>query len=382
MEMQILERVVNKYMNTLSVAMITRKCGSILRDVLVPAAKYADEIVIVDTEPGGSQDGTKEIADEVGAKIIYFDWCDDFSAARNLSFRETIGTHILTLDSDDIVPEVTWRAIRELIDSGEINNFSGVSIPYQIFSSNGVVSQSYNRERIISRKVYDEGAIWIGAVHECFALPQPILKLEHPIEHRPRNGKFEESGRNLRILEKLYQKDPENFLPREQLYRSRELYWNGRYAEAIVSFERWLLTGPVHWERYSANLELGQCYYNLGNEQEYVKILMELIVNVPERAEAFVALGLLYYWKREYNRAAPFFAAATACVRPKEGFITEGDYGPKVWDFYAVSLGWMGQYEEAKRITTDILIPHGFDVERNLENVKFYNRMLGLDEEL
>ena len=47
--------------------------------------EIADEIIIVDT---GSTDRTKEIAAEYTEKIYDFKWNDDFSAARNESFRK------------------------------------------------------------------------------------------------------------------------------------------------------------------------------------------------------------------------------------------------------------------------------------------------------
>lgn len=37
---------------------------------------YVDEIVIVDT---GSQNGTPELALEYGAKVFYFEWCDNLA---------------------------------------------------------------------------------------------------------------------------------------------------------------------------------------------------------------------------------------------------------------------------------------------------------------
>ena len=41
-----------------------------------------DEIVVVDT---GSDDGTVSVAKQHGAKVSFFEWCDDFAAARNAS---------------------------------------------------------------------------------------------------------------------------------------------------------------------------------------------------------------------------------------------------------------------------------------------------------
>jgi tetratricopeptide (TPR) repeat protein len=65
---------------------------------LSSARPYVDEIVVVDT---GSQDGTPELALEYGAKVFYFEWCDDFAAARNYAISQASGNWILMLDADN-----------------------------------------------------------------------------------------------------------------------------------------------------------------------------------------------------------------------------------------------------------------------------------------
>jgi tetratricopeptide (TPR) repeat protein len=65
---------------------------------LASAKPYVDEIIVVDT---GSDDGTPEIAANYGAKVSYFEWCDDFAAARNYSLSQVSGNWILVLDADE-----------------------------------------------------------------------------------------------------------------------------------------------------------------------------------------------------------------------------------------------------------------------------------------
>ncbi len=60
----------------------------------------ADEIIVTDT---GSTDRTVALAQEAGAKVTHFPWCDDFSAARNAALDEATGDWILWLDSDEEV---------------------------------------------------------------------------------------------------------------------------------------------------------------------------------------------------------------------------------------------------------------------------------------
>jgi glycosyltransferase involved in cell wall biosynthesis len=47
-----------------------------------------DEMIVVDT---GSRDRTIDIAKTYGASVYSFEWCDDFSAARNEALRHAQG---------------------------------------------------------------------------------------------------------------------------------------------------------------------------------------------------------------------------------------------------------------------------------------------------
>lgn len=97
--------------------MIARNEAAVIGKCLLSAKEIADEIIVVDT---GSLDSTKQIASSVGAKIIDFHWCDDFSAARNASLEESTGRWILVLDADEYLPETSANAIREIITSDKL----------------------------------------------------------------------------------------------------------------------------------------------------------------------------------------------------------------------------------------------------------------------
>ncbi len=68
----------------LSLRMIVRDNEDTIEACLDSIYPWVDEINIVDT---GSRDRTPEICRRYGARMFTFPWCDDFSAARNVSLE-------------------------------------------------------------------------------------------------------------------------------------------------------------------------------------------------------------------------------------------------------------------------------------------------------
>jgi len=66
-------------------------------------------MIVVDT---GSEDETAEIARRAGAKVVDFEWQDDFSAARNRGLQEARGDWVLSLDADEQLDPGTRKQVR------------------------------------------------------------------------------------------------------------------------------------------------------------------------------------------------------------------------------------------------------------------------------
>jgi len=77
--------------------MIVRNESHHLPKALASVNGIAAEIVVVDT---GSTDDTVSIASAMGAKVLHFEWIDDFAAARNAAIEAATQPWILSLDAD------------------------------------------------------------------------------------------------------------------------------------------------------------------------------------------------------------------------------------------------------------------------------------------
>lgn len=97
----------------LSLCVIARNNEAIIEQCLTSIKPWVDEMVVVDT---GSTDKTPRIAESLGAKLGYFQWCDDFSAARNKSIELATGEWLFWMDTDDTIPQSCGARLRELAD--------------------------------------------------------------------------------------------------------------------------------------------------------------------------------------------------------------------------------------------------------------------------
>ncbi len=82
----------------LSVCMIVRDEEKTLPRCLKSVEPVANELIVIDT---GSKDNTVLVANDLGAKVFHFEWCDDFAAARNESIKHATSDWVLQIDADE-----------------------------------------------------------------------------------------------------------------------------------------------------------------------------------------------------------------------------------------------------------------------------------------
>lgn len=101
---------------SLSLCMIVKNEATALPKCLSSVKNVVDEMVVLDT---GSIDRTPNIAQEFGAKVHYFAWCNDFSAARNAALKYVTGDWVLVLDADEALTPAIVPQIKEAIARDE-----------------------------------------------------------------------------------------------------------------------------------------------------------------------------------------------------------------------------------------------------------------------
>jgi len=285
---------------TLSICMIVKNENKNIEKAIRSVKAFADEIIVVDT---GSTDNTPEIAMRLGAKVSFFQWCDDFSAARNASLDLATGDWILWLDGDDYIPPTQWRKLQDLklFDNNQAFMFK--------VSNEGPEKRIFWQLRMFPR---DSRVRFLGAAHEqitpsLMALNIPIKKADILIMHLgysdPVTIKLKKD-RNLRILKKQIDKNPNDIMAHFNL--GYEYFSRGNYKEAIHHLER--VAEDSDFKRdfrggcSIAMVYLGKAYIACGNLSKAISIL-ETAIDSEVSHLALLSLASCYNALNEPTKA-------------------------------------------------------------------------------
>ncbi len=87
---------------TVSLLLLCRDEERYVARALRSVRSLVDEIVAVDT---GSQDRTRDILREYGARVVPFPWTDDFAAARNHGLAQVSCDYVFWMDADEFLAD-------------------------------------------------------------------------------------------------------------------------------------------------------------------------------------------------------------------------------------------------------------------------------------
>ncbi len=326
----------------LSICMIVKNEHDCLARALNCLKSFADEIIIVDT---GSTDDTKAIAQEFTDKIFDFEWCDDFSKARNFSFEKASGDYIMWLDADDVIPESEQTKFLEL--KNRLNeNFSPnvIMCPYVATTDkNCAPIFYYYRERIIKNGV---GLHWAEPVHECIAPFGEIVREDIKIYHKKVHPT--PAGRNLKIYRKL-EKDKYLFSARALYYYGRELYYNGYYKKSIKILNQFLVNKDAWLEnKIDACFILSRNYLALNDvNNAKLSLLRSLSFDTP-RSKIACMIGELFKAEKAYKVAKFWYYTALNTQDSDSGWIEKrySTITPAIE--LSVCCYYLGEMQEAK----------------------------------
>lgn len=189
------------------------KCMKSLKSLL---ERVPSELIVVDTA------GNKmclEVVRQYADKIIPFEWCNDFSKARNTGLKEARGQWVMFLDDDE------WFE-----STKEIEEFFLKGI-YKQYRSASYITRNYSNkqgtkwdDRIALRLCCrNKGLCFRGKIHEyLYPACKPTYRMKDYVHHygyvfENEEEKQEHAWRNIRPLLEQRKEDPDNLHTASQL---------------------------------------------------------------------------------------------------------------------------------------------------------------------
>jgi tetratricopeptide (TPR) repeat protein len=247
------------------------RCLSSVRNVV-------DEMIVLDT---GSSDRTIEIAESFGARVYAFEWCNDFSAARNESLKYAQGDWVLVLDADEVlVPEIV-PILKSAIEQEDYLVFNLVR------QEIGAAQSPYS---LISRLFRRHPEIWFTRPYHAMIDDQVMTLLER--EPHWKIGSIPE----VAILHEGYQ--------------ANVIAGRDKVNKARSTMEGFLATHPN--DPYVCS-KLGALYVQIGETAKGVELLERGLTTVQDASTKYELqyhLGSVYSELNDIDKAAQHYQEA------------------------------------------------------------------------
>jgi len=304
------------------------------------SAKEADYLLIADT---GSTDKTVELARSLGINVVNVSvkpWRFDMARNASLAALPADIDYCIALDMDEVLLP-GWRSH---LEKAFAENTTRPRYQYTWNwkdSERTIPGLQYGGDKIHSRFGYK----WKHPVHEVL-MPygdtketQSWVGLEihhHADDSKPRS-------QYLPLLAQAVQEDPED--DRNAFYYARELYFYGRFQEALEEFKRHLSLKRATWAperaaslRYIAKIDA-------ENSESW---LLKAVAESPGRREPLVELAQIYYAKERWE---PCLESAKKAIdikdKPLDYLCEEFAWGSVPHDLAAIAAYNLKQYDSA-----------------------------------
>jgi Glycosyltransferases involved in cell wall biogenesis len=295
--------------------MIVRNEEEVIKRSLQSICFRVPEIIVVDT---GSTDRTKQIAQDYTEKVYTFDWCNDFSMARNFSLEKATNDWVLVLDADEIITSFNINQIESVLARGD-------DIVGRIKLVNIIADEAGDKRQIerVSRLFNRSHFLFEGTIHEQLVKndqrPYVTVPVDITVDHigytqevLKRTNKI---ARNISLLEQALNHSPnDSYL----LYQLGKAYYVAKNLQKAVEYFQRALNLTVNYTlEYVENLieTYGYALINSGRFSEAcgLKNYARHYANSPDY---LFLMGHIYMNNGMFSQAIQSFAK---CVGKKEG---------------------------------------------------------------
>lgn len=310
--------------------------ASLLDRCLASVKGHVDGIFIDINAPKGKKPSAKvlKVAKKYTDNVRETVWEHNFVKARNDNFAQVPKDYdfILWLDSDDTLenPEKI-REVAAIVPS----DTGGVYICYDyahdefgnVTVSHYVARLVRNNGTFIWKSSFDDAEV---AVHETLNEVRSVGKVmndEFKVVHHADNDRRDASLiRNIKLLEGMYNKNPERPDPRILFYLATHYYDARLYQKVTPLLEKYLAMSGWAEERSQAWVYLGDMYRMSGDAPKARGCYTRALAENPDDPMPYVELGELEMQDRLWKKAASWLEMAAkkkvdptvAVMRPME----------------------------------------------------------------
>ena len=269
------------------------------------------EIVVVDT---GSTDETKEVAFRHTENVYDFEWCDDFSAARNFATSKSSNDHILFVDSDEFLMDFDKKELERLVCEnpekvGRIHRNNEFTREGKKYKSRELVNRLFSKNLYYySGEIHEQVTAFSGEGYTTYPAPLYFQHMGYEGSEEQRKAKAE---RNIELLKKVLEKKGDD--PYILYQMGKAYYLEGNHKEASLYFSKALEFDLDINLEYVIDMVEMYGYSLLNSDRVEEALFFENIYNEFSGSADFVFLmGLIYMQNLKFDKAeSEFLKAAT-----------------------------------------------------------------------
>ena len=303
-------------MPTISACVIAKNEQDCIVRCLQSVKNIVDELIVVDT---GSSDHTVELARGLGAKTFYYEWNDDFAAARNYALDQASGSWIVFLDADEYLDQEKAANVRPLIDKIQGNRKLD-SIACVMRHKAGLNGRFMGLCQTVRIFRHSPAIRYQGRIHErihkhtnrlcSLYAPENLLLIHHT--GYTDTSLIEKAQRNLDFLEKDFAAGSTDYLT--YYYLSQSHLTLGNYRQSLQFARQALASGEISktFIAYKPYMYMLKSMLALGEaEQENIQpLLQEALQNYPEHPEILYLVGLAHFKQLHYRTSLEYVLRA------------------------------------------------------------------------
>ncbi len=292
-----------------SVCMIAKNEDIHIEECLKRLRPCKFEIVVVDT---GSVDRTVEAARKYTDKVFHFDWCNDFSAARNFSVSQAANDWILAIDCDEYLENINLADIEAVLE----DHLTSVGMivrnnPYTLQGVRSIMSERIGR--LFNRKychyegiIHEQVTTLDGKEPETFPIPLTFYHEGYVSE----SDKRMRATRNLEmLLRDLEVKGPNPYI----YFQLGQNYISLNDLEKAAYYNKLgldLNADPSSAFVQSMTETYGYCLIELA-KYDLALTLKNKYEQFAQHADFVYMMGVIYMKKNMWEKAIQEFEKAT-----------------------------------------------------------------------